>query len=165
VKSERLEVKSKYEVEWFNRIGNWDTSMLGIKAPRLAALTGTLLLAAPAEPIAQSSVSVAEAFVRLAYDELVDDSLGIRVTLIRVPGKTFQSWDRLPDVYVQLEHGTPRTIASPVDTDQQLLGVFVSLDISGRVFSARGEGTYLRRRELNDMRMFANEHADWSDYE
>jgi hypothetical protein len=132
---------------------------------RIAVSVGAIGLVVTADHHvhAQRALATAEQFVRTAYDELVRESLGVRVTLQPLGASSPPDWSNLPEIFVQLERGTTKAIQVPEDLHTQLLAVSVSIDISGRVMRARSNGTYVRSRDLEDMQRFAVRNSDWSD--
>jgi hypothetical protein len=130
----------------------------------LVAIAIALCLITEATLVAQDSINLAEAFVRTAYDDLRDESLRVHITLSNVAPGILLDWNRLNQVWVQIERGRePRYAMTRDDEESQLLGVSLRFDVFGFLSSVASSGTYVHTRELREVVGFADGHRDWTD--
>lgn len=111
----------------------------------------------------ETSVGTAESFVRVAYDDLMREPVGVTVLLAPlVPGNPMD-WTRLQEMVVRfrLQPSSPEVDISRGDLT--VLEVGLSLDREGILQKATSKGAYVRTPDLDGMIRFAREHAKWSD--
>lgn len=112
----------------------------------------------------ETSLGTAESFVRVAYDDLTREPVGVTVLLAPlVPGNPID-WTRLQEMVVRfrsLQQSSPEVDISRGDLT--VLEVELSLDREGMLQKATSNGAYVRTPDLDGMIRFAREHAKWSD--
>jgi hypothetical protein len=111
---------------------------------------------------AQGTLGVAEAFVRTAYDELLDDKLNLTIVLAPMSVGNTVPWGNLPDVVVSLDE--PKVDRGVSDSgDLNVLRVHLGVSVDGTLTRARSTGWFVKTRQLDEMVQFASQHPKWSD--
>jgi hypothetical protein len=127
---------------------------------RAAFSTLALVVCLGVSSRSDTSLGTAESFVRLAYDELMGQELGVSVTLSPLVQHNPLEWDRLSQVLVRFD--APRA-GGPRSTDMPTLQVSLGIDVDGNLLRARAKGSYVKTSELDSIVQFARERANSSD--